>query len=48
MINLRNILGATALSLISLPAMAQQTVVWWDFLAGGDGVRMKALIDTFN
>jgi multiple sugar transport system substrate-binding protein len=23
-------------------------VVWWDFLGGGDGVRMKALIDEFN
>ncbi|UXN74894.1 extracellular solute-binding protein [Devosia sp. A8/3-2] len=29
-------------------AHAQETVVWWDFLAGGDGVRMKALIDGFN
>lgn len=30
------------------PAAAQQTVTWWDFLVGGDGVRMKALIDQFN
>ena len=29
-------------------AAAQQTVVWWDFLGGGDGVRMKTLIDDFN
>ncbi|WP_375451892.1 extracellular solute-binding protein [uncultured Devosia sp.] len=29
-------------------AMAQETVVWWDFLGGGDGVRMKALLDEFN
>ena len=28
---------------------AQQTeVVWWDFLGGGDGVRMKAMIEAFN
>ena len=25
-----------------------ETVVWWDFLGGGDGVRMKALIADFN
>ena len=29
-------------------AMAQETVIWWDFLSGGDGVRMKSLIDQFN
>jgi len=27
---------------------AQTTVTWWDFLGGGDGVRMKSLIDDFN
>jgi len=27
---------------------AQTEVVWWDFLSGGDGVRMKAMIDAFN
>ena len=27
---------------------AKETIVWWDFLGGGDGVRMKALIDEFN
>lgn len=27
---------------------AQTTVTWWDFLGGGDGVRMKKLIDDFN
>ncbi|MFW2542378.1 extracellular solute-binding protein [Primorskyibacter sp. 2E107] len=30
------------------PAWAQVEVEWWDFLAGGDGVRMKALISQFN
>jgi len=29
-------------------AQAQENVVWWDFLSGGDGVRMKALIEQFN
>jgi multiple sugar transport system substrate-binding protein len=25
-----------------------ETVAWWDFLSGGDGVRMKAMIAEFN
>lgn len=29
-------------------AHAKETVVWWDFLSGGDGVRMKKLIEEFN
>jgi len=29
-------------------AEAKETVVWWDFLGGGDGVRMKTLIEEFN
>jgi multiple sugar transport system substrate-binding protein len=29
-------------------AQAKDTIVWWDFLGGGDGVRMKSLIDQFN
>ncbi len=30
-------------------AQAQPTkVVWWDYLGGGDGVRMKAMIAAFN
>jgi multiple sugar transport system substrate-binding protein len=43
-------LGAVAFAgvLAALPAAAAETVTWWDFLAGGDGVRMKALIDKFN
>lgn len=41
--------AATAVVLgLSGPAWAQVEVEWWDFLAGGDGVRMKALIDQFN
>lgn len=38
----------TALMTISSVVQAKETVVWWDFLGGGDGVRMKALIDEFN
>ncbi|WP_422075756.1 extracellular solute-binding protein [Tranquillimonas rosea] len=45
---IKTLLTGTALSLCALPALAQQEVVWWDFLAGGDGVRMKALIERFN
>jgi len=41
-------LASTAFFALASGAMAQQTVTWWDFLAGGDGVRMKALIDGFN
>ena len=37
-----------ATGLMTSAAHAQQTVVWWDFLAGGDGVRMKQLISDFN
>ena len=43
--------GATALTaatLMASPSLAEETVVWWDFLGGGDGVRMKQLIDDFN
>ena len=29
-------------------ARATETIVWWDFLSGGDGVRMKAMLDEFN
>ena len=33
---------------LSVAAQAKTQVVWWDFLSGGDGVRMKALIQNFN
>ncbi|MBP0484797.1 extracellular solute-binding protein [Sagittula salina] len=33
---------------LSAPAWAATEIEWWDFLAGGDGVRMKALIQEFN
>jgi len=38
----------TAATLMSSAAHAQETVVWWDFLGGGDGVRMKQMISEFN
>lgn len=43
----RLVVGA-ALAALTLPAVAAQEVIWWDFLGGGDGVRMKALISEFN
>src|SRR5690349_8022015 len=27
---------------------AQTTITYWDFLSGGDGVRMKQIVDHFN
>jgi len=47
---LSKILKATLLStvLMASAAHAKETVVWWDFLGGGDGVRMKQLIADFN
>lgn len=44
----KTLVSASALTLLSAPAFAQQEVIWWDFLSGGDGVRMKALISAFN
>ncbi|ODT83884.1 extracellular solute-binding protein [Devosia sp.] len=49
---MRNLVGAALLSTALLGtsvggALAQETVVWWDFLSGGDGVRMKTLLDKF-
>lgn len=37
-----------ATSLFATGAYAKETVVWWDFLGGGDGVRMKKLLEDFN
>ena len=46
---LKAALAATALATAAGGfAHAQEEVVWWDFLSGGDGVRMKALISDFN
>ena len=42
--------AASAMAIVALgtAAQAKTQVVWWDFLAGGDGVRMKALISAFE
>lgn len=45
---LKTVLVSTALMSSMSIAMAAETVVWWDFLGGGDGVRMKQLIADFN
>lgn len=50
---MRNILKAAVttaalLASASFAAAEAQKVVWWDFLSGGDGVRMKSLISDFN
>ncbi len=37
-----------ALGLFAPAAHAEENVVWWDFLGGGDGVRMKQMISDFN
>ncbi len=45
---LKAALVTTALLTTVGVATAAETVVWWDFLGGGDGVRMKKLIEDFN
>ena len=47
---IKNILKVALLSsaLFATSAHAKEVVVWWDFLGGGDGVRMKQLIADFN
>ena len=40
-------LVASALMVTGVHAQAVE-VTWWDFLGGGDGVRMKTLLDEFN
>ena len=46
---LKTALLSTALMTVAVGgALAKDTIIWWDFLGGGDGVRMKALLDQFN
>ena len=47
---IRKVLYATlaSLALTVSVARAEDTIVWWDFLSGGDGVRMKAMLEEFN
>ncbi len=45
----RTLKGAlVASAMFAGSAQAQEVVEWWDFLGGGDGVRMKQLIEEFN
>ncbi len=41
-------LATVAVVMAGTSVHAKETIVWWDFLGGGDGVRMKTLIDEFN
>ncbi|MBB4188883.1 extracellular solute-binding protein [Sinorhizobium terangae] len=34
--------------LMTTVAHAEETVTWWDFFGGGDGVRMKQMVADFN
>src|SRR5580698_11627599 len=47
---IRKVMWATLVSgtLMASAAQATETIVWWDFLSGGDGIRMKAMLDEFN
>ena len=47
---MKNLFGAAGLMamLAASAAQAKETVVWWDFLGGGDGARMKTLLEEFN
>ncbi len=40
--------GLASVGLMTTAAYATETIVWWDFLSGGDGVRMKSMLDEFN
>jgi multiple sugar transport system substrate-binding protein len=42
------LLSAALVLVTAVGASAKETVVWWDFLGGGDGIRMKKLIEDFN
>ncbi len=41
-------IATAALAVFAVGAEAKETVIWWDFLGGGDGVRMKKLLEDFN
>src|ERR1700735_3551712 len=47
---IRKVLYATLASMAMTvgASRAEDTLVWWDFLSGGDGVRMKAMLEEFN
>ena len=41
-------LGLPLTLALSAAAQAQTTVTFWDFFGGGDGIRMKQIVDDFN
>jgi len=41
-------LAVGALLAMTAASHAQTKVIWWDFLGGGDGIRMKKLITDFS
>lgn len=45
--SLKQLVVVLALALAA-NGLAQTEVVWWDFLSGGDGIRMQAMIAEFN
>ncbi|PRY76646.1 multiple sugar transport system substrate-binding protein [Yoonia maritima] len=45
---MKKFIAIAAAAMVGAAAQAQETVVWWDFLGGGDGVRMKQMIADFN
>ncbi len=45
---MRKLFAIATTAVFATAATAQESVEWWDFLGGGDGVRMKQLIDEFN
>ncbi len=45
---MNKIVALAVAAMMATAAQAQETVVWWDFLGGGDGVRMKQMISEFN
>ncbi len=45
---IRTLMFGALMALAGLSFAQPMQITWWDFLSGGDGVRMKALIDQFN
>lgn len=45
---MKKYLAIAAVAALTTAAQAEETVVWWDFLGGGDGVRMKQMIADYN
>ena len=41
-------LGLSLSAALAVSAQAQTTIVFWDFFGGGDGIRMKQIVDDFN